>query len=101
MFVLVTLYLDLKTTGFSFSDTHFNLPDVGNAFLMQTDSTTIKLTEKSGGEAWQVLRYPLALFPQRAGKLEVPAIGVRFSSSAGYGSKKRDFQFATERRLGE
>ena len=37
----VTLNLDLKTTGFSFSNTHFNLPEVSNAFLMQPDSTTI------------------------------------------------------------
>ena len=36
----VTLDLDLKTTGFSFSNTHFNLPEVSGAFLMQTDTTT-------------------------------------------------------------
>jgi hypothetical protein len=92
----LTLYLDLKTTGFSFADIHFNLPEVSNAFLMQTDSTTIKLTEKSAGQDWQIIRYPLALFPQRPGRLEIPAIDVRFSSSAGFGTEKQHFQLATE-----
>ena len=53
----ITLNLDLKTTGFSFSNTHFNLPEVSGAFLMQTDTTTIKLTENIDGKAWQIIRY--------------------------------------------
>ena len=92
----VTLNLDIKTTGFSFSDLRFNLPDVGNAFLMQIDSTTIKQSEKTGGQDWQILRYPLALFPQQAGSLEIPPINVRFSSSTGYGTKQKSFELRTE-----
>jgi len=38
----VTVNLDLKTTGFSFSNSHFNLPEVSGAFLMQTDTTFLK-----------------------------------------------------------
>ena len=37
----VTLNLDLKTSGLSFSNSLFNLPEVNGAFLMQTDTTTI------------------------------------------------------------
>ncbi len=48
----VTLYLDLKTTGFSFSDSYFNLPEVPGAFLMQIDTTTVKATESVNGETW-------------------------------------------------
>lgn len=92
----LTLNLDLKTTGFSFSDTHFNLPEVDGAFLMQTDTTTIKLSERIDGQDWQIIRYPLALYPQKAGELEVPPIDVRFSSSAGFGSTKKDFEFQSE-----
>jgi len=89
----VTINLDLKTTGFSFSNTHFNLPEVGGAFLMQTDTTTIKLTEKVDGQSWQIVRYPLALYPQKAGHLEIPPIDVRFSSSAGFGNTEKTFEF--------
>lgn len=92
----VTLNLDLKTTGFSFSNSHFNLPDVSGAFLMQTDTTTIKLTENIDGQDWQIVRYPLALYPQKAGKLEVPTIDVRFSTSAGFGSEEKAFEFQTK-----
>ena len=91
----VTLNLDLKTTGFSFSDTHFNLPEVSGAFLMQTDTTTIKLTEKIGGVDWQIVRYPFALYPQKAGRLEIPPIDVRFNTSAGFGSTQKAFEFQT------
>jgi len=92
----VTINLDLKTSGFSFSDTHFNLPEVSGGFLMQTDSTTIKLSEKKDGRDWQVLRYPLAFYPQKSGQLTIPAINVRFSSSAGFGSEKKSFELETE-----
>lgn len=92
----VTLNLDLKTTGFSFSNTHFNLPEVAGAFLMQTDTTTIKLSETVGGESWQILRYPLALYPQRPGQLDIPSIAVRFITSSGYGSEEKSFEFQTE-----
>jgi hypothetical protein len=91
----VTLNLDLKTTGFSFSNSHFNLPEVSGAFLMQTDTTTVKLTENINGETWQVVRYPLALYPQRSGRMEIPSIGVRFTTSAGFGSTEKAFEFQT------
>ncbi len=92
----VTLNLDLKTTGFSFSDSQFNLPEVPGAFLMQTDTTTIKFTEKIDGQTWQIIRYPLALYPQKAGQLEIPPIAVRFSTSAGFGSTEKAFEFQTK-----
>ena len=92
----VTVNLDLKTTGFSFSNSHFNLPEVNGAFLMQTDTTTIKFSENIDGETWQIIRYPLALYPQKAGLLEIPSIAVRFNTSAGFGSTERAFEFQTE-----
>jgi len=92
----VTLDLDLKTTGLSFSNSHFNVPEVNGAFLMQTDTTTVKLTEKIDGQDWQIVRYPLALYPQKAGQLDIPPINVRFTTSAGFGSEEKAFEFQTE-----
>ena len=92
----VTVNLDLKTTGFSFSNSHFNLPELSGAFLMQTDTTTIKFSENINGETWQIIRYPLALYPQKAGQLEIPSIAVRFNTSARFGSTERAFEFQSE-----
>lgn len=92
----ITLNLDLKTSGFSFSNIHFNLPEVSGAFLMQTDTTTIKLTEKIDGRDWQIIRYPLALYPQTADRLQIPPIDVRFTTAAGFGSEEKAFEFRTD-----
>lgn len=92
----VTVNLDLKTTGFSFSNTQFNLPEVSGGFLMQTDTTTIKLNERIDGQTWQIIRYPLALYPQKPGRLEIPPIDIRFTTSAGFGSTEKAFAFQTE-----
>jgi hypothetical protein len=92
----ITVNLDLKTTGFSFSDSHFNLPEVSGGFLMQTDTTTIKLNENVNGQSWQIIRYPLAFYPQTSGQLEIPPIDVRFTTSAGFGSVEKAFEFQTE-----
>ncbi len=92
----LTVNLDLKTTGFSFSDSYFNLPEVPGAFLMQTDTTTVKITETVNGQNWQILRFPLALYPQKAGRLVIPPIAVRFSTSAGFGRTSLPFEFHTK-----
>lgn len=91
----VTLDLDLLTDGTSFSDVQFNLPDVEGAFLLRVDSSTIKRTERIDGETWQVIRYPLALFPQAPGRIEVPPIDVRFAVTERFGVPPKAFELAT------
>ena len=90
------LQLDLMSTGFSFSGQQFSLPDVSGAYLLQADSSTVKLSESRGAEAWQGLRYSFLLYPQREGRLEIPAFEVRFSASAGFGQTAEIFRFETE-----
>ncbi len=90
------LNLDLLSTGFSFGGQHFNLPEVSGAYLLQADSSTVKLSEKRDGETWQGLRYSLLLYPQRAGQLNVPSFEVSYTASAGYGQEAVPFQFETE-----
>jgi hypothetical protein len=92
----VALHVDLMTPAFSFSGQMFHLPQVSGAVLMQDEATTLKLTEQVGGESWQVLRYSFSLFPQRAGEITVPPVGVSFSVSRGYGQPQTDFDLATQ-----
>lgn len=89
------LNLELWTTGYSFGDQLFALPEVPGGYLLQADSTTIKLSETRDGVAWQGLRYALFFYPQRAGRLEVPPFEVGFSASAGYGSEPARFDDRT------
>ncbi len=90
-----TLNLDLKTPALSFAEIHFDLPEVAGALLLRTDSTTVKLSERRGGETWQVLRYPITLFPQQAGELLVPPIEVRFKTRAGFGAEPTSHRLET------
>jgi len=91
----VELYLDLWSDGFSFGDQLFVLPEVVGAYLLQADSSTVKLNENRQGVQWQGLRYTFLLYPQRAGRLQVPSFEVRFSAAAGYGSEAAFFEFET------
>jgi hypothetical protein len=89
------LSLDIWSNGVSFGDQLFVLPEVKGAYLLQADSSTVKLSENRGGVQWQGLRYTLLLYPQRAGRLEVPSFEVRFSARAGYGTEPQIFNFQT------
>jgi len=91
----VELQLELWTDGFSFADQLFVLPEVNGAFLLQPDSSTIKLDEIRDGVRWQGLRYTLLLYPQREGRLEVPAFNVRFAANAGFGTEQATFNKRT------
>jgi hypothetical protein len=90
------LYLELWTNGFSFAGQQFVLPEVHGGFLLQPDSSTVKLTENRRGESWQGLRYTLLLYPQLGGKLVVPSFRVSFEASSGFGREQRRFEFRTE-----
>jgi len=90
------LHLEIWSDGFSFGDQLFALPEVPGGFMLQGDSSTIKLSETRSGVAWQGLRYTLLFYPQNAGRMEVPAFDVHFSARAGFGSAPSTFSFRTE-----
>jgi hypothetical protein len=92
----VELHLELWSDGFSFGDQLLILPEVPGGFLLQADSSTVKLSETRAGAAWQGLRYTLLFYPQSAGRLEVPAFAVSYSARAGFGSAPTAFSFRTE-----
>jgi hypothetical protein len=91
----IELNLELWSNGFSFSDQLFVLPEVKGGYLVQADSSTVKLNEKRGDGQWLGLRYGLLFYPQREGRLEVPPFDVQFSASAGFGTEPVRFGFQT------
>jgi len=90
------IYLELWSDGYSFGDQLFLLPEIKGGYLLQADSSTVKLSENRDGGQWLGLRYTLLLYPQRAGRLVVPAFEVSFSSRAGYDQEASEFKFQTE-----
>ncbi len=92
----VLVHLDLLTNGFSFSGQRFNMPQISGGVLVQTDSSTLKLNEQIDGESWQILRYDLSFFSQRAGVVQIPPFDVRFNASLGYGQPEASFELQTE-----
>ena len=46
------LNLELWSTGYSFGDQLFVLPEISGGYLMQADSTTVKLSESRAGVQW-------------------------------------------------
>jgi len=92
----IELQLDLWSNGLSFGDQLFVLPEAPGGFLLQGDSTTVKLTENRDGVTWQGLRYSLLFYPQTGGRLEVPPFEVRFTARAGFGGESEAFRFITE-----
>jgi len=91
----IPVYLELWTNAMSFSDQAFLLPEVSGAWLLQADSSTVKLSERRQGSTWQGLRYTLSLYAQRAGTLEVPSFEVRFATRAAFGAEPVRHEFTT------
>lgn len=92
----VLVHLDLMSNGFSFSNQRFDLPQISGGILIQTDSSTLKLTEQIDGESWQILRYDLSFFGQRDGVVDIPSFGVHFSASAGFGPAVASHSFTLD-----
>lgn len=91
----VEIYLELWSNGLSFGDQVFSVPEVPGGYLLQADASTLNLNEDRGGERWQGLRYTFLLYPQRAGRMVVPAFDVRFTARMGFGSEPARFEQRT------
>ena len=92
----VVLKVELLSDGLSFGDQSIRLPDIPGALVLEDTVSTVKLTESVDGDTWQVLSYHYQMFPQRAGRIEIPPIDVAFTVSEGYGSEPVPFERQTE-----
>ena len=92
----VVLKVELLSNGLSFGDQSIRLPDIPGALVLEDTVSTVKLNESVDGDTWQVLSYHYQMFPQRAGRIELPPIDVAFTVSEGYGSEQVTFELQTE-----
>ena len=92
----IAVSVDILSTGFSFSQQRFDLPEVPGVILLRPGSAGQNLVETIDGESWQGLRYRLSLLVLSPGEVEIPPFTVSFQVAAGYGSEPESFSFDSE-----
>lgn len=81
----VTVVVEITVPGYFSGETDFDLPKLPGALLMRPDAHAVVSSTTVDGVACTVQRHELALFPERSGVFEIPAIPVRFGSVASVG----------------
>ncbi|HEX4613350.1 MAG TPA: hypothetical protein VH092_34515 [Urbifossiella sp.] len=82
----VTLVVELLTPGQFAGAPAFDLPQVPGAVILKPDDRPTLGSETVGGTTVIIQRHEFAVYPQRAGVVEVPAFPVRFGTSEGFGT---------------
>lgn len=80
----VTFTAVLLAQGQFSGPTYFDLPELNGAIIMQDAERPILGSQQVGDETYVSASYDFAVYPQRAGRLRVGSITVRFSSKQGY-----------------
>lgn len=80
----VTVVVTLLTPGTFADAATFDLPSVSDLLLIPPSGHSVVGTEQVDGTEFTTQRYELSAFAQRAGKFEIPAFKVRFSTKASY-----------------
>src|SRR5262245_17546515 len=91
----VTLVVELLTPGIFSSAPAFDLPQVPGVILMPPEGRPVLGSETIDGTTYTTQRHELAVFAQRAGRVEVPGFVVRFSSSPEFTKPPIDRQVTT------
>ncbi|UCC84048.1 MAG: BatD family protein [Gemmatimonadota bacterium] len=88
--------IDLLAVG-AFSGTPaFDLPDIPAAILMKSAERPSLSTRRLKGQTYVVQSHSFSLFVQRAGRITVPSINVRFASAPQFGAEPAEHELATE-----
>lgn len=82
----VTLAVELRTPDQFAGAPSFDLPPVPGAVILKPEERPTLGSETVGDTTFITQRHEFAVYPQRAGVVEVPAFPVRFGTSAGFGS---------------
>jgi hypothetical protein len=80
-----TVVIELLTPGYFASAAAFDLPPVSRAIVVPPEGRPLVGSETVDGVSHTTQRHELAVYAQRAGKVEVPAFTVRFESSPAFG----------------
>jgi len=92
----VVVAVELLTDAFSISDAKITFPASSKYIVQVPKSADYLRTEDINGTDWQLVHYEYALYPLRAGEIDIPSLPITFSASMGYGQPKKEFSFKTD-----
>ncbi len=81
----VTVVVKLYSPTFFAGAAAFDLPSVPGVVILPPQDRPQIGTEEMGGDSYTTQTHELAVYPQRAGAVRLPPIGVRFASDGGIG----------------
>lgn len=81
----VTVVIKLYSPTFFAGAAAFDLPAVPGVVILPPQDRPLVGTEEVGGDSYTTQTHELAVYPQRAGTIRLPPIGVRFTSDGGIG----------------
>jgi hypothetical protein len=87
----LSFYIELRARGSFQGTASFDLPRIPRTLLIKIGEPQVA-SKQLEGETWFVQQHEFALFSQAAGRLEVPAINVRFARREGYTGPASDVQ---------
>ncbi len=91
----VTLVVELRAPGQFSGAPAFDLPQVPGAVILKPDERPTLGSETVGDTTFVVQRHEFALYPQRAGAVDIPAFPIRFGTNAGFGTPVVDQRVTT------
>ena len=91
----VTLVVELRAPGTFAGAPSFDLPSIPGAVILKPEERPTLGSETVGGTTFVTQRHEFAVYPQRAGGVDVPAFPVRFGTNDGFGTPVVDRRVTT------
>jgi hypothetical protein len=88
-------FIELHTRGSFDGSPTFSIPQIPGTVILKVGNPVVS-SRQIDGEDWFTQRHEFALFSQRDGALEIPAIPIRFSSRNGFTGPVTDIDAKSE-----
>lgn len=88
-------FIELHTRGSFDGSPTFSIPQIPGTVILKVGNPVVS-SRQIDGEDWFTQRHEFALFSQRDGALEIPAIPIRFSSRDGFTGPVTDTEANSE-----
>ncbi len=91
----LNLQIEIATDRWFARGTEIGHIEVNDAIVMRRESFAVNATRRIDGETWSVQRWQIAIYPQHAGRYQIPAITVKLSIAGEPGGSAIEGQLQT------